>query len=86
MPPKMGFFPIRESLMPQKFYILQYLRDAIIKTYNMIVKFWWVTYIKFSLRGWGPDSGPWGRFMKAVKLFSDPTKTKIYKRVALWSA
>ena len=28
------------------------------------------------LRGWGPDSGRWGRFMKAVKLFSDPTKTK----------
>ena len=43
------------------------------------------------LRGWGPDSGRWGRFMKAVKLFadlriSDPTKTKIYKRLALWSA
>ena len=38
-----------------------------------------------SLRGWGPDSGHWGRFMKAVKLFSDPTKTKIYKRLALWS-
>ena len=38
------------------------------------------------LRGWGPDSGRWGRFMKAVKLFSDPTKTKIYKRPALWSA
>ena len=36
-----------------------------------------------SLRGWGPDSGRWGRFMKAVKLLSDPTKTKIYKRLAL---
>ena len=35
------------------------------------------------LRGWGPDSGRWGRFMKAVKLLSDPTKTKIYKRPAL---
>ena len=35
------------------------------------------------LRCWGPDSGRWGRFMKAVKLFSDPTKTKIYKRLAL---
>ena len=35
------------------------------------------------LRGWGPDSGRLGRFMKAVKLFSDPTKTKIYKRLAL---
>ena len=38
------------------------------------------------LRDWGPDSGRWGRFMKAVKLFSDPTKTNIYKRLALWSA
>ena len=36
-----------------------------------------------SLRGRGPDSGHWGRFMKAVKLFSDPTKTKIYKRLSL---
>ena len=39
-----------------------------------------------ALKGLGPDSGRWGRFMKAVKLFSDPTKTKIYKRLALWSA
>ena len=41
------------------------------------------TYLCSYLRGWGPDSGRWGRFMKAVKLFSDPTKTKIYKRLAL---
>ena len=40
-------------------------------------------YMIYDLRGWGPDSGRWGRFMKAVKLFSDPTKTKIYKRLAL---
>ena len=40
---------------------------------------------KVVLRGWRPDSGRWGRFMKAVKLFSDPTKTKIYKRLALWA-
>ena len=39
--------------------------------------------LELFLRGWGPDSGRWGRFMKAVKLFSDPTKTKIYKRLAL---
>ena len=35
------------------------------------------------LRGWGPDSGRWGRFMKAIKLFSNPSKTKIYKPLAL---
>ena len=40
-------------------------------------------YKEVILRGWGPDSGRWGRFMKAVKLFSDPIKTKIYKRLAL---
>ena len=55
------------------------------------VTIWWPIYISRSfsarpLRGWGPDSGRWGRFMKAVKLFSDPTKTKIYKPLALWSA
>ena len=73
-----------------RFFVLP-ISDGVIVDWHLKFQSWWIPATlhhegrgwyrenvsgKRNLRGWGPDSGRLGRFMKAVKLFSDLQKQK----------